>query len=379
MSATSYSNSRTTAPILCARGALRVRPGTRRAGSGEGLARPTSNLSGFFREGTVRERWSTFPKLLSGLSFCTVAYVAFLMLAVGDDTACDSWRRSLPPAHSFSRAFCARSDALVVVRLNPLCLSCGATCGRNGHADRLIQDWILSIRASRFSLFIDICSPAGNDRRWRKIRNRTLGMIAENNSEMADVLPFSRDVPVFVQNRPEQNLEDDHGGQGIPQNLVQADNSDDDEIGGGDDDAGRNRDGRVMVEVTPDEMVVNDHVIDVLADHDGIYQRGRKLVHIIHEKTPKAAIRRGFDGPFIAPVPKVVLREMLTSRIRFTQRKGKTDSPKIEHIHPPKWCVDAVAERGQWPGIRHLAGVVTSPVLRVQDGSTATQQAGIRR
>ncbi len=36
--------------------------------------------------------------------------------------------------------------------------------------------------------------------------------------------------------------------------------------------------------------------------------------------------------------------------------------------HPPRSCYDAIHARGEWPGIRPLAGVVESPVLR-PDGS----------
>jgi hypothetical protein len=57
---------------------------------------------------------------------------------------------------------------------------------------------------------------------------------------------------------------------------------------------------------------------------------------------------------------------MLTSSIQFSKYDARSDD--WVQAHPPSWLVEAVAVRGEWPGIRPLAGVVDHPVLR-PDGS----------
>lgn len=336
-------------------------------------------MSAIFRDSktTVRILWEefvrklriAFTRFLGALAYCTLAYVSFAPLAVGDDTACDFRCHSLSRAHLFSRAFCARIDACATVCVKPLCPIREATCGRNGQAARLIRDWTISIPASRLSLFIGICSPAGHGRWERQIWNGTLVMIIDDNSQLADVVPFTRDGN--ADSSLKQDSDYDPGGQGTPRNLFHAHDTVDNENGHRDDDASRNRDGRVKIEVTPDEKAVNDQVVDVLADDHGIFQRGHRLVQIITANKTRGKISRKADAPFIAIIPKPVLREMMTARIRFLARTEKGKSSLLLPIHPPSWCVGAVDGRGNWPQIRHLSGVVTSPVLRA-DGTVLT-------
>jgi hypothetical protein len=65
------------------------------------------------------------------------------------------------------------------------------------------------------------------------------------------------------------------------------------------------------------------------------------------------------------------LRDRLSAHARFVVETGKDGAGGVKPAHPPGWCVTAVADRGQWPAVRHLAGVVESPVL-LPDGSVLT-------
>jgi hypothetical protein len=53
---------------------------------------------------------------------------------------------------------------------------------------------------------------------------------------------------------------------------------------------------------------------------------------------------------------------------RFTQHRESDDGETIVQIHPPAFCIAAVAARGHWDNVRHLEGVISSPILR-SDGS----------
>jgi hypothetical protein len=139
---------------------------------------------------------------------------------------------------------------------------------------------------------------------------------------------------------------------------------------GGDDD-------RVRIVVTTREDEVNAQAVDALAGDEGIYVRGNALVRVIPAGAgdPGAWKMRDPDSPLIDVVPREIVQERLSARARFVRiARGK---PTIEEpegpekevpMHPPKWCVGAVAQRGIWPGFRHLEAIVEQPVLRM-DGS----------
>jgi hypothetical protein len=128
---------------------------------------------------------------------------------------------------------------------------------------------------------------------------------------------------------------------------------------------------RPMIEITPEEHEVNDQAAAALARDLIIYQRaGVGLVHVVRdaEETLKRLIHRPANAPQIAPMPVPLVRERMTATAVFFT-KAETKEGEIEvRKHPPEWCVNAVAARGYWKGIRPLVGVVDSPVLRA-DGT----------
>lgn len=120
---------------------------------------------------------------------------------------------------------------------------------------------------------------------------------------------------------------------------------------------GRDEDGRPVVVVNTKEHAVNERVLDLLAPAD-LFQRGGILVAVVNDDTGSAAIRQ---------VRSAYLREKLTERVAFVKVKDGQLIP----AHPPDWTCSALIERPSWPGVRTLAGIQSTPVLR-PDGSVRT-------
>jgi hypothetical protein len=129
--------------------------------------------------------------------------------------------------------------------------------------------------------------------------------------------------------------------------------------------------GRSEIELTLDEMCVNDQVIDALAKRGGIYDHNGRLAVIIDEHVDGEDSRKTIHHLGLA-----TLREIISETCQFfvwgkNQMTGE-NVPIYKRI--PKWCYEAVLARGSWPGIRPIRGIVGSPVLRA-DGSIL-QEAG---
>ena len=99
-------------------------------------------------------------------------------------------------------------------------------------------------------------------------------------------------------------------------------------------------------------------------DADSIYQRGGRLVHLVRSEEPgEAAVL------VIRNVAPATLAERLSAVATwYREVVDKNGSLKMRAVKPPKDVVAAVAERGHWPGIRQLVGLVDAPMLRA-DGS----------
>ncbi|MEX2168091.1 MAG: hypothetical protein WD851_02170 [Pirellulales bacterium] len=123
---------------------------------------------------------------------------------------------------------------------------------------------------------------------------------------------------------------------------------------------------RPEIEITPNEHVVNDHTIQALAEDPLIFQRGGALVQILHDHSPRTlkGIKRPANAPRVVIIKEASLRERLTAVARFVKRKDTEGGEELLHVHPPAFCISAVAARGYWPGLRHLEGVISSPILR---------------
>ena len=132
--------------------------------------------------------------------------------------------------------------------------------------------------------------------------------------------------------------------------------------------------GPPVIEIGTDERRVNRQAAAALgADHD-LYQRGGLLVHVVEQPDdpdPSAAVRRPAGSPAVRPLARSLLRERLTRCVTWVKWQGAGEKARLEPAHPPDWCVGAVFDRGHWPGVRRLEGVVAHPVM-VPDGGILT-------
>jgi hypothetical protein len=134
---------------------------------------------------------------------------------------------------------------------------------------------------------------------------------------------------------------------------------------------GQSADDRPEIDVTPDEHLVNDQAVAALNRDDSIFQRGGAIVQILHDHGKKTlkGITRPANTPRIAPLREASLRERLSAAARFVKRKENDEGEEtVDQVHPPAFCVAAVGARGHWTSLRHLEGVISSPVLRL-DGT----------
>jgi hypothetical protein len=135
-------------------------------------------------------------------------------------------------------------------------------------------------------------------------------------------------------------------------------------------------DDRPEIEVTPDEHKVNDRAVAAIGRDESLYQRGGVLVQIVRDHGPQelTEISRPANAPRIALVKEPTLRERLTAVARFVKRKETDEGEEFQQVHPPAFCIAAVAARGHWPEVRHLEGVISSPILR--NNGTVLQTRG---
>ena len=104
---------------------------------------------------------------------------------------------------------------------------------------------------------------------------------------------------------------------------------------------------------------------------ESVYAHGEVLAHLVRSTdadTDAGPIRRG-TAPRIATLPASVLRLRLDEAACWQKHVRKRNGEEVDlEAWVPRPVSDAVRDLGQWPGIRPLVGVVTSPTLR-PDGS----------
>lgn len=138
------------------------------------------------------------------------------------------------------------------------------------------------------------------------------------------------------------------------------------------------------IKIRADEHRVNDEAVAALAAGDpDVYARGPHLVHIAGIP-PETKKREGVWHPegalTIHEMASPTLRERLARCARWTEQpapklvKGVEEWPDERITHPPPWCVEAVINRRQWPGVRELRGIVEVPTLR--PSGTVIEQPG---
>lgn len=129
---------------------------------------------------------------------------------------------------------------------------------------------------------------------------------------------------------------------------------------------------RPSIILGPDEHRVSDELQLVLAGIQGIYQRGRQLIQVIHSPAPAdlAAVRRVQNTPILALLSRPSFRTLITRYCCFLKpkiRNGEvvmTEDGKLTYVeaHPPDWLVSSLYEQATWP-VPVLNATVEAPVI----------------
>ncbi len=127
------------------------------------------------------------------------------------------------------------------------------------------------------------------------------------------------------------------------------------------------------IEITTDEMAVNDQVVSAIVRDPRFYVQGDAPVMVLEVGLAARGMDyRGDPGPQIRPMGLPTLRELISSTVCLVKPKRKGDAIELTPAHPPDWCVSAVHDRGVYPGARYIKGVVETPTMR-GDGSILDQ------
>lgn len=119
-------------------------------------------------------------------------------------------------------------------------------------------------------------------------------------------------------------------------------------------------DERPSILITTEEKSVNDQAVAALRRSPDIFQRGGSLCHIVTESNKPGAAQMVSGTPRPAVLPLAVLREQLSHVVAWKKMRQGVEGK----AHPPDWAIRAVHCRGNWPGIRHLEGVMEVPFVR---------------
>lgn len=116
--------------------------------------------------------------------------------------------------------------------------------------------------------------------------------------------------------------------------------------------------------VDTEEHRVAREAIAALSTDVSIFQRSGYLTWIIRASNSATDFKRPEGSPQIATMPTPIVREKMAENIAWAVNKETKDGWEKIPVHPPGWAVNAIANRGWWPGIRFLDSVVESPVFR---------------
>lgn len=119
--------------------------------------------------------------------------------------------------------------------------------------------------------------------------------------------------------------------------------------------------------ITPEVHETTEHMMRAILVDKDLYHRGGALVHTIASEE----VKRGEDvlvvkgTPVIRPTPQSYLTDRISRHARCVKKvKTKGGDEKWNHIPPPPNSVRAVLERGSWPGMRELRGILEAPSMR---------------
>ena len=136
----------------------------------------------------------------------------------------------------------------------------------------------------------------------------------------------------------------------------------------------RKKDTRPAIVITPNEGSVVAKATAALVTNQesaGVFARGGQLVRVLCDADAAALarlIRREPGAPRIEVLPVPWVEVLLANVARWLIPR----EDKWTHAFPPNFAVRAIATAGRWDGMRNLAGVVQTPVLRA-DGTVLVQ------
>ena len=135
-----------------------------------------------------------------------------------------------------------------------------------------------------------------------------------------------------------------------------------DDVGYGDDGASGDPStgARPEIRMRADKLheTIMQTVVALAAGDPDLYQHGGMLVHLAPTERSGA--------PSIRAIPAAALRERLARSASFLKYLKKDECWRP--CEPPVEITKGIHDRGNWPGIKRLVGIVTSPVMRV-DGT----------
>lgn len=116
--------------------------------------------------------------------------------------------------------------------------------------------------------------------------------------------------------------------------------------------------GRPTIRIGTELHKTVSEAVQAIGANVDIFQRGGQLVRVVRtENTARAP-----GSPSIRPVSAATLMEVLTKVATWERYDGRTKD--WARCKPPTDVVAAVMDRGIWPGVRTLTGVVEAPCLR---------------
>lgn len=132
--------------------------------------------------------------------------------------------------------------------------------------------------------------------------------------------------------------------------------------GGGPREEGERPEIRITTNVTG---VLNQALV-ALKSQPRLFQRGGQLVHLTRDGAPQGMAFEA-DTPSLRSVRFGRMFELLSGSARWVKSKQTPSGYVDEAALPPKWAVDGVLSREEWP-VRRAMGISEIPVLR-PDGS----------
>jgi hypothetical protein len=130
---------------------------------------------------------------------------------------------------------------------------------------------------------------------------------------------------------------------------------------------------KTVVHITTKQLDVNQQVIQALANHPQVFQRGNRLVTIIRDAKNSKRFLRAANTPVISVLAVESIQELMTTVVEFKKTVVNTKGEsKTVAAHPPSWSPKQVAARGTWEHIRSLVAVVETPIL-LNDGRILEQ------